>query len=126
MLGQTCHARHYNDSRMENQTVRCCNDVAHTQAFVLHCRHTSACIYFAELPNEYLKTIASMGTKYNQQSKFPIQVCKTKSYDLRKADDLVAFVKLLVHLIRHLASGNAQSIYLFNDGTGTYPLQVNC
>ena len=83
---------------------------------MIHCSHNSVTIYFATLSTEYLAGIALNGSKHFKSGKDPLRVAlkRTRKYHMRDTESLVALLKVLVHLLIHLTSGNAHVGYLFN------------
>ena len=83
---------------------------------MIHCSHNSVTIYFATLATDYLGGIALHGSKYFKSSKDPLRVAlkRTRKYYIRDSKALVDLLKVLVHLLIHLTSGNAHVGYLFN------------
>jgi hypothetical protein len=83
---------------------------------VIHCGHNSVTIYFATLATDYLAGIALDGSKHLKSSKDPLRVAlkRTRKYNMLDTKALVDLLKVLVHLLIHLTSGNAHVGYLFN------------
>ena len=83
---------------------------------MIHCSHNSVTIYFATLANDYLAGIARDGPKHFKSSKDPLRVVlkRTRKYHMRDTKGLVDLLKVLIHLLIHLTSGNAHVGYLFN------------
>jgi hypothetical protein len=127
MLGQCCYKRFYTDENMEYQEVHLSSKCSYDQPFVIHCSHDSVTIYFANLPNEYLRTIAKNGkiirSDSSDSSQLGVTLRRTRKYHMRDPQELIKLVKTVVHLLCHLTSGQAHVGYLFNyDGNPLHNL----
>jgi len=109
---------------MEYQEVHLSSKCSYDQPFVIHCSHDSVTIYFANLPNEYLGAIATSGKNIGSDSGVTLR--RTRKYHMRDPQELIKLVKTVVHILRHLTSGQAHVGYLFNyDGNPLHNL-VQC
>jgi hypothetical protein len=72
-------------------------------------------LFYVKLPNIYLSRISEYGAKYVE--KFPlekVQLCQSRPYVMRKAEDQAALYRLLAKLLWYLGSGKSHVGYLCN------------
>src|SRR5436853_5842934 len=67
------------------------------QAFVIHCSHSSITIYYAKLPNTYLREISQHGHEYLTASTYKqrIQLRRTKKFRMQMTEERVELFRLL-------------------------------
>jgi len=92
------------------------------QAFVIHVRHATFYLFYARLPNTYLRSISERGTKYSPSTK--IRLVQSRPYRMRKASDQAEFFRLLVGLFNYMFSGKSHVGYLNNNPSNPYVRRV--
>ncbi len=98
------------------------HECPHRQAFVIHCRHDAVRIYYAELPNVYLRRIFKYGAEqwkhldeylgYKRADR--VKLRRTRVYHFRSPKELGLLFQEVAYLILYLRSGQARTGYLFN------------
>jgi hypothetical protein len=117
MLGQTCYPEYYKRKESEYQEVLPLFVLlSDSQAFILHGHHVSLYIYYARLPNEYLKDIVSYGEDYvdkciNAQT---VHLRRTKKFRMTNTAERVEFFTLFAQLLMYLISGKSHVGYLLD------------
>ena len=103
---------------MQTQSIRRFNLITHfftdVKAFIILYRTRSTQIYYAKLPNQYLKDIAKFGAKYASSRKYRVRLSHTKHFHLDNTEERVALFRLLANLLAYLSSGKSHVGYLFN------------
>jgi hypothetical protein len=88
---------------------------------VIHVRHATFYLFYAQFPNTYLRSISNCGVKYTPpQTSEKIQLVQSRPYRMRKPNDQAAFFRLLVNLFNYMASGNSHIGYLNNNPSNPY------
>lgn len=89
--------------------------ITEDQAFTLHCRHTTMVIYYAKLPNSYLKDIVHLGADYaSKRPNVRVELRRTRKFYMKKNEDCVELFGLFARLLTYLASGESHVGYLYN------------
>ena len=111
MLGQIYKSRLYKDGHDPDgyQEVDPSCDSSLSQAFVFHARHTTFYIFYAKIPNKYLKDIATYGADYKTRAAQPDQVIiqQSRPYRMRVPKHQAAFFKLLSDVLYYIVSGSS-------------------
>jgi hypothetical protein len=119
MLGQTCYKEFFENNEMKYQEVSSLLSImslTSSKAFVIYANHSSVTIYYAHLPNLYLREISKYGKKYNTCRTFQrqIQLRRTKKHSLRNTSERVELFILLAKLLSYLISGRSHVGYLYD------------
>ena len=90
--------------------------ITQAQAFVLHCRHTTMCMYYAKLPNEYLQEIVRLGANYSSKSTINHQVAlrRSRKFHMTNIEECLELFTLFAQLLTYLVSGSSHVGYLHN------------
>jgi hypothetical protein len=96
------------------------HDCTNSKAFAIHCRHDTIRIYYAHLPNVYLRRILDHGAEQGKHlNDYPgrcnrVSLRRTRPYRGRFPKELSLLFEEVASLILHLSSGKARTGYLFN------------
>lgn len=88
---------------------------------MIHVRHATFYLFYAQFPNTYLRSISDYGTKYTPppgSTKIPLY--QSRPYRMRKPAHQAAFFRLLVDLFNYMTSGNSHIGYLNNNPSNPY------
>jgi hypothetical protein len=77
---------------------------------VFHARHTTFYIFYAKIPNKYLKDIATYGANYKNRVAEPEQIIiqHSKPHRMRLPKHQAAFFRLLSNVLYYILSGNSR------------------
>jgi hypothetical protein len=91
---------------------------------VIHVRHATFYLFYAQFPNTYLQSISTSGAKYiPPPNSKKIQLVQSRPYRMRKTTDQAAFFRLLVDLFNYMASGKSHIGYLNSNPSNPYVLR---
>lgn len=88
---------------------------------MIHVRHATFYLFYAQFPNTYLHSISDRGVKYiPPPDSEKIQLVQSRPYRMQKPTDQAAFFRLLVELFNYMASGKSHIGYLNNNPSNPY------
>jgi hypothetical protein len=91
---------------------------------VIHVRHTTFYLFYARIPNDYLRSISTHGVKYTPpRDSAQIQLVQSRPYRMRKLAHQAAFFRLLVDLFNYMTSGKSHIGFLNNNPSNPYVLR---
>jgi len=116
MLSQTCHPDLFQNQAFDYQEVPVAVVQFDFKAFVIHCIHDTATIYYCNFPNAYLAAIHRHGATYLDKTitKPRVALRRTRKYHFRNPSELCDLFQELANLLWYLSSGNARVGCLFN------------
>ena len=76
---------------------------------MFHARHTTFYIFYAKIPNRYLKDIKTYGANYKNRITDPDQIViqQSRPYRIRLPKHQAAFFKLLANVLYYILSGSS-------------------
>ena len=76
---------------------------------MFHARHTTFYIFYAKIPNQYLKDIKTYGANYKNRVAEPDQIVirQSRPHRMRLPKHQAAFFKLLANVLYYIVSGSS-------------------
>jgi hypothetical protein len=116
MLGQVCHKGLYEANIEGSQEVIQYDNTCLQQSFVIHARHATFYLFYAEFRNTYLRDIVKYGAEYKlrvpESDRHEVIIQQSRPFRMRKPKDNAEFFELISKLLYYIVKGQSQIGYL--------------